>query len=260
MRFLRELGSFYARVARTYFSWSPTLILLALFVFVPLGLLDTFTTTTDIQALDVDSAIKVAALVGLIGALTTTSLLGEVFYSGAIAISLTHPADEEAPSLRQIARRIDYRRLILVDLVYVAIVVIGLFLLVVPGLLALVWLALAGPVSEIEERGVRDSLRRSYRLVRGRFWLAFLIVVPVSVLGNSIGEGLAHLVHDAFGDAFVANWMAESLASIVLSPVFAIAAVLLTLDRIAAVDGRAPALNPRPAPTSAPTDPAPADA
>ncbi len=255
MSFLRELGSFYARIARTYLSWSPTLIALALFVFIPLGLLDAFTSTTDVQSLNIDSAIKVAALVGLIGALATTSLLGEVFYSGAIAISLTHPADQPAPSLRQIARQVDYRRLILVDIAYVALVVIGLFLLVVPGVLAFVWLALAGPVVEIEKRGVRESLRRSYQLVRGRFWFVFLLLAPIELVGDSIGEGLAHFVHDALGDTFVANWMAESLANVVLSPVFAIAAVLLTLDRIAAVDGSAPALNARPRASSDP-DPA----
>ena len=49
-------------------------------------------------------------------AITTTGLLGEVFYSGAVALSLTHPEHEQPPPLRELARRINYGRLIVVDL------------------------------------------------------------------------------------------------------------------------------------------------
>ena len=41
-------------------------------------------------------------------ALVTTGLLGEVFYTGAVAISLTHPHDGKPPSLREIAGMVDY--------------------------------------------------------------------------------------------------------------------------------------------------------
>ena len=225
-------------------------MLLAVAVFLPLGLIDALSTELDVDALDLDSGIKVAALVAAIGALTATSLIGEVFYSGAIAISLTHPADERPPGLRQIARRIDYGRLIAVDLLYVLIVVVGMLLLFVPGRLAFVFLGLAGPVVEIEKRSVGGALKRSFQLVRGHFWLVFWIFVPIEVGGDAIGETLGHLVHDALGDSFFATWMAESVSNIVLSPVFAIAAVLLTLDLIARKDGEAPALNPKPAPAA----------
>jgi hypothetical protein len=48
----------------------------------------------------------------------------------------------------------------------------------------------------------------------------------------------------------LAGWLAESLSNIVLSPLFAIAAVLLTIDLIAAKDGDGPRLNSAPAPAS----------
>lgn len=248
MGFLRRLGTFYARIGKTYFRWSPVLMLLAVVVFLPLGLVDALSTELDVDALDLDSGIKIAALVAATGALTATSLLGEVFYSGAIAISLTHPAEERPPSLLQIARRIDYGRLIAVDLVYVLIVVAGMILFLVPGVLAFVFLGLAGPVVEIEKRSIGGALKRSYELVRGHFWLVFWIFVPIEIGGDAIGESLGHLVHDALGHSFFATWMAESVSNIVLSPVFAIAAVLLTLDLIARRDGSAPELNPKPAP------------
>lgn len=249
MSFLRGLGSFYARIGRTYFHWSPVLMLLAVLVFLPLGLVDALSAELDVDSLDLDSGVKIAALVAAVGALTATSLIGEVFYSGAIAISLTHPADERPPSVLEIARRIDYRRLIAVDLIYVAIVVVGMILFVVPGALAFVFLGLSGPVVEIEKRSVRGALTRSFQLVRGKFWLVFWILVPIEIVGDAIGEWLADLIHEALGETFFATWMAEAVSNVVLSPIFAIAAVLLTLHLIARKDGAAPALNPKPVPS-----------
>jgi hypothetical protein len=246
--FLRRLGSVYARIGRVYWSWLPTLLLLAVIVFLPLGLIDAISTELDVESMDLDSGIKIAALIGAIGALTATSLLGEVFYSGAIAIGLTHPENERPPGLREMARRINYKRLILIDLIYVLLVVVGLLAFVVPGALAFVYFGLAGPVVEIEKRTVRDALRRSVSLVRGSFWLVFLVLVPIEVVGDGIGEFCGHQVHDLLGDSFFATWIAESVATSIFSPLFAVAVVLLTLDLIKRKDGSAPTLNRRPGP------------
>jgi hypothetical protein len=249
---VRKLGSIYGRIARTYWSWAPSLLLLAAIVFLPLGLLDSISAELNVDSLDFDSGIKIAALVGALAALTTTSLIGEVFYSGAIAIFLTHPEHERPPSILEIARRIDYRRLIAVDLVYVVIVVVGLLLLFVPGVLAFVWFGLAGPVVEIEKRSVRGALRRSCSLVRGNFSIVALVLIPIEIAGDAGGDFLAAVVHAAIGHSFVATWLADSVANIFLTPVFAVAAVLLTLDLIAARDGSGPRLNPTPEPAPAP--------
>jgi hypothetical protein len=250
MSFLHRVASLYGRIGRTYWSWAPSLLLLAVIVFLPLGLIDALSSSLDIDSLDLNG-IEIAALVAAISALTATSLIGEVFYSGAIAISLTHPQHEHPPSLREVARRLDYRRLIAVDLLYVLIVVVGMLLFFVPGVAAFVYLGLAGPVIEIEGRSVRGALARSWRLVRGRFWTVFAVFVPIELVGDAIGESAGHLVHDLLGDTFLATWLAESVANFIFSPIFAVAAVLLTLDLIAEQDGEAPGLNPRPAPAAA---------
>jgi hypothetical protein len=245
----RQLASIYGRIARTYWSWGPTLLLLAAIVFLPLGLLDSISAQLNVDSVDLDSGVKVAALVAAVGALTATSLVGEVFYSGAIAIFLTHPEHERPPSLREIARRIDYGRLILVDLAYVAIVAVGLLLLFVPGVLAFVWLGLAGPVIEIEKRTVRGALGRSVSLIRGSFWLVLLVLGPIEVVGDTGGKLLGAVVHGILGHSFLGTWLGEAVANVFLTPIFAVAAVLLTLDLIAARDGRAPKLNRTPEPT-----------
>lgn len=248
MSFPRRLAATYERVWRTYRSWAPSILALALVVFLPLALLDALTMNVELDSLDLTSGIKVAALALAVGVVTATGLIGEVFFSGAIAISLTHPHGEEPPSLREIARRLRYGRLIAVDLLFVAIVAVGLLLGLVPGVLAFVWLGLAGPIVEIEERTAFGALRRSLQLVRGHFWLVFWVLVPVELGGDAIGGGLATLVHELFGHTFVATWLAEAASDIVLSPVFAVAAVLLTVDAIAARDGEAPPLHSAPAP------------
>lgn len=233
----RRLATTYGRIWRTYRSWAPSILPLALIVFLPLGLLDAVTMNVELDSLNVTNGIKIAAVVLAVGVVTATGLLGEVFFSGAIAVSLTHPRAENSPSLREIARRLNYSRLIAVDLLFVAIVAVGLVLGLIPGILAFVWLALAGPVVEIEERTAVGALKRSLQLVRGNFWLVLLVLAPIQIAGDAIGSGLAALVHGLFGHTFVATWLAESLADVALSPLFAVAAVLLTVDLIAHKDG-----------------------
>ncbi|HEY5941497.1 MAG TPA: hypothetical protein VIT89_01375 [Solirubrobacterales bacterium] len=248
MTFLRRLAATYRRIGSTYWSWASSILLLAVVVFVPLGLLNALTMNIELDSLDITNGIKLAAFALAVGVVTATGLIGEVFFSGAIAISLTHPHGEDPPPMREIARRLKYGRLILVDLAFVAIVAIGLILGVIPGVLAFVWLALAGPLVELEGCSASGALRRSLRLVRGDFWLVFWVLAPIEIAGDAIGGALAALVHHLLGHTFVATWLAESLADAALAPIFAVAAVLLTVDRLAAKEGSAPPLHAAPAP------------
>ncbi len=243
----RRLASIYARIGRTYLRGAPALLLLALAVFLPLGLLDALATEVNVDSLNLTNGIQVAAIAAAVAAVTVTGLLGEVFYSGAVAVSLTHPEHEEPPPILEVARRLDYRRLILVDIAYVGMVIVGLLLLVVPGVLVFVWFGLSGPIVEIEARSVRGALARSASLVRHNFWLVFLVLAPVEIVGDVLAELAAGLVHDLLGHSLFATWMAETASNIVFTPVFAVAAVLLTLDLIAARGENAPAPNPAPA-------------
>jgi hypothetical protein len=234
---LRKLISTYTRIGRTYCAKAPSLLLLAALVFIPVGFLDALTAGADVDSLDPSSLLRIVAIVGAVAAITMTGLLGEVFYSGTVAVSLTHPAHEKAPSIAAVARQLDYRRLILVDIVYVAFVIVGLLAFFIPGILVFVWFGLSGPVVEIEGRTVFGALRRSASLVRHNFWLVFLVLAPVELAGDAISELVGHLVHGVLGDSFFATWVAESASNIAFTPVFAVAAVLLTLDLIASKDG-----------------------
>jgi hypothetical protein len=239
VKFLRKLGSFYSRIGQTYVSKAGSLLVLAAVIFVPVGFLDAFTTGIEIKSLDPGSLIKLAATIGAVAAITMTGLLGEVFYSGAVAVSLTHPAHEKPPTIREVSRRLDYRRLILVDIAYVALVILGLLAFFIPGILVFVWFGLAGAVVELEGRPVIAALRRSASLVRHNFWLVFCVLAPVELLGDAFGELVGHLVHGALGDSFFATWLSESVANVAFTPVFAIAVVLLAIELIAAKEASA---------------------
>jgi hypothetical protein len=236
----RRVGGTYAGLARVYRDWWKAILLLGIVVFVPLGLVDAAANQIDVESLDIDSGIEVFALIATAGAVTTTGLLGEVFFAGAISLSLTHPEGDRPPSLKHLARRISYVRLILLDIAYVVIVALGLILAVVPGVAAFVLLGLAGPAVELEHRTVRGALGRSFRLVRSDFWLVFWVLIPIEIAGDALGDFAEQLSHHLLGESFFSTWLSESVTNILLSPVFAIAAVLLATRLITAVDGSGP--------------------
>jgi hypothetical protein len=242
----RDAPALYVRIVRTYFNWAGSLLPLAVFVFVPLGLIHAVPVHYDATHLDLKGAIDVFVLVLAIVALGATGLIGEVFYAGAVAIALTHPHDGEPPSLREVARMINYKRLIAVDLLYVLVVAAGLAAFFLPGIALYVYLGLAAPVVEIERRGVRAAFARSFHLVRGHFWIVAAILIPLEVAGDAITNAAIHLAHVLLGDTLFAEWLADTSTNILFTPFYAVAAVLLTVDLIKDRDGIAPRLHSDP--------------
>jgi len=246
---LSPLGA-YARIGRAYLRWARFLLTLGLIVFVPVGFVHSLAVEADIGSLDFGGVVVLLGLAAALVVLVVTGLLGEVFYTGAVAASLTHTHEGRPPTLREIARAIDYGRLIAVDLIYGAAVAIGTLLLVVPGILAFVWLALAAPVIEIERRGVRDSLRRSVQLIRGRFWLVLVVLFPIEVVGEAVTAVATGIAHDLVGDrTFISHWLADVLSNLAFTPFYAVAAVILTVALIHEKDGSGPPLRVAPAPS-----------
>jgi hypothetical protein len=225
----------YGRIFRTYYERAPSLLALGAVVFIPLGLLDSLVLQLDAGS-GIEGGFALAGLVAFALAQSGTSLIGEVFYSGAVAISLTQSEDGRAPSMREVARRIAYRRLIVVDLLFALICFLGFLALILPGFIFFIWFGLAGPVVEIEGRRVRAAFRRSRELVRGRFWRVLAVLLPVEIVGDGLSNGLTAVVHHALGGSVLGGWIADSAANILVTPLYAIGAVLLTVQLIAEKD------------------------
>jgi hypothetical protein len=227
-----ELVSTYIRIGRTYVRWAPSLLLLALVVFVPLGLVHAITVNAEIGSIGFSAGFEVLAVAAAVIALAATGLIGEVFYAGAVAISLTHPRDGRPPSLREIAGMVNYGPLIAIDLIYGALVAVGLAAFLAPGVLAFVWLGLAAPVVEIEHTGIRAAFARSVRLVRGRFWLVALVLIPIELLGDGLTDLIVGMTHNLLGSELLCEWLADLLSNVAFTPFYAVACVLLTVDLI----------------------------
>jgi hypothetical protein len=227
-----ELLSIYARIWRTYAGWAPALLLLAAVVFVPLGLVHALTIEAEIGSFDFGGGLKLVALGAAVFALAATGLVGEIFYTGAVAIFLTRPHDGRPPSLRKLAGMVSYGPLIAIDLIYGALVAAGFAAFIVPGVLVFVWLGLAAPIVEIERHGIPAAFSRSVRLVRGRFFVVAAVLIPIELIGDSLTDLATGFAHGLLGSELLCHWLIDTLANVAFTPFYAVAAVLLTVDLI----------------------------
>jgi hypothetical protein len=229
----------YGQTLRTYWRQAGFLMLLGAVVFIPLSLLDALAD----KAQEIDTGevtdFEFAALIAGLSAQGVTSLLGELFYSGAVAVTL---ADESRTrrSLREVSRRLSYGRLIAVDLLYAAVVAVGLDAFVIPGVVLFTAFALAGPVVELEEVSVMGAFARSWALVRGHFWQVLAVLVPITLVSAVLSVVLLATLPPILGSHFLSDWIGEAASSIALSPFYAVAAVLITLQLSRRVRGTAP--------------------
>ena len=120
--------------------------------------------------------------------------------------------------------------LIVVDVLFAVVVALGLDAFVVPGIVAYTGFALAGPLVELEGVGVKAAFVRSWTLVRARFWTVFAVIVPITVVSAVLSVLLLDALPPILGSHFLSDWISEAASSIVLSPFYAVAAVLITLE------------------------------
>lgn len=224
--------SIYVRIWRTYWRWAPSLLLLAVVVFIPLGAIHALTLEAHLGSFDLSGGLHLLAIFGAVLVLAVTGLVGEVFYTGAVSILLTHPRDGQAPSLREIAGMVKYGPLIAIDLLYGFGFAVGTILFVIPGALFFVWFGLTAPVVEIEHRGIRAAFRRSVELVRHKFWIVALVLIPIEIVGDVLTRLATEATHGIVGSEFICEWLADVLSNIAFTPFYAVAAVLLTVDLI----------------------------
>lgn len=133
----------------------------------------------------IPASILVSALAGLIVSVTGAQVVAGVatVYAGALA--------QGRDGRGELAGRLRGRwpALLAVAVVVGVLVSLGLMLLVVPGVLAYLVLALAASVVAMERSGLSDSLRRSAALSRGhrgRIFGALALALLISTVGGAI--------------------------------------------------------------------------
>jgi hypothetical protein len=134
----------------------------------------------------------VAALLGAVLDVWLAAILGALvsliafFWLQAALVKAVEDVRDGRPDL-SLAETFDLARQHLASVIVAAIlaglgIVLGLILLIVPGLVLLTWWAVIIPVVVLENRSAGESFTRSRELVRGYGWGVFGVIVLVILL------------------------------------------------------------------------------
>jgi hypothetical protein len=161
------------------------------------------------------------------------SMAGVVVYAGILdKVVGAHLHGHPDLSVREIWRVLPLRRLLWADVLFAIVTVVGLALFVIPGVIVFTGFALVGPVITIEDRSVVSAFRRSWNLVRPRFWLTLLLVtVPVQV-----EQVVLHAIHytEVFEHPLVPAFLLNGMLGAVIGSIVGLVEVVLTYDLISA--------------------------
>jgi hypothetical protein len=128
-------------------------------------------------------------------------------------------------------------QLLLVGLVAGIGIVIGLFLIIVPGLFLLTIWFVAAPVVVLERPGVFAALGRSRELVRGNGWQVFGVILVVYVLFGVVSfiiEGIADSAGSGIGI------VVRVIVGVLTAPLLALAASVLYFELRGSATTKAP--------------------
>lgn len=236
----RGIGDILTTAFEVYKANAAKLIVIVAIVVVPLALLgsvlqnvvfDAETREVTIGGRTIDTVVGSRSFFAAMAAATVTGVLAIImaavlqavtFRAGAQAV-IGDPVDAEA------SYRYGFRRLgsvILIAILVGIIVFIGFLLLVIPGIVAWVFLSVAVPALVVENRRGTDALSRSFKLVSGSFWHALGTVLITAIITGVIGS----IVGAIGGSNVILSWIFTSIGQIITVPFTALVVVILYLD------------------------------
>ncbi len=116
-------------------------------------------------------------------------------------------------------------------------IVLGLILLIVPGLYLLTRWALIAPVIVLERRSAGEAFSRSAEIVRGNGWSVFGLIV-MTIIGAALARGAVRILF-SWLPGFLDAWLGGVIANSLVVPFVAVAWTLAYYHLMGA--GRAPA-------------------
>lgn len=210
-----DIGQVISRVFEIYVDQAPVLMPAAAVVFLITGILG--------AVLVLISAFL--AIVWLILSLVATTL-----FTGMVVELVADVQDgKRDASAGQLLRAVTpvLWQLILVGVVAGVGVLVGLVLLVVPGLFLITIWAVAAPVVVLERPGGVRALGRSRELVKGHGWEVFAVLL-VFVVGVTLISGVVELTAASAGAA--AGLVARVIMGVLTAPLSALAAAVLYFE------------------------------
>ncbi len=172
-----SVGKVIRRVLAVYASRGPVVILVALTISLTVAVLDTLV-----------DGVRVVGLLAI-----PINVVGDALVTGMVVALVADMQDSRGDAgVKQLAGAVRpvLGRLIVVSFVAGVGAFIGLFLLVVPGLVLLTIWAIAAPVVVLEHPPCLRALGRSRDLVHGNGWRVFAVVFVPSILVLAINTAL----------------------------------------------------------------------
>lgn len=209
-----DVGAVFERVLSTYAQNWRVLIGGALLLFAPVALLA-----------GLAAASESAGLVLLVAGLL---VIGSIWYQGMVVETVRDFQDGTLDaSIGQLFRSVMpvIGTLFLAGILAAIGIVIGLLLLIVPGLILLTMWSVVAPVIVIERRGVGAAFSRSRELVRGNGWQVFGVIVAMFAIQLMLSIVIGTL--GAVGDSVAWNGLLQLIQSLVVAPLWALAAATL---------------------------------
>jgi hypothetical protein len=210
-----DVGAVARRTFQIYVDQAPVLMPAAAVVFAISGVLRVVLT----------SASPGLGLLGLLISLVATTLFTGMVVELVADVQDSRRAASAGRLLRAVMPVLG--QLLLVGIAEGVGVLVGLILLVIPGLILLTVWAVAAPVVVLERPGGLRALGRSRELVRGNGWNVFavilLLVLLVAVLTAALELGVA-------AASATAGLVVMVVLGILAAPVSALAAAVLYFD------------------------------
>jgi hypothetical protein len=235
----RGLGDILSTAFEVYKANAAKLIVIVAIVVIPLALLTSLfanvvfeveTTTVEIGGRPVTTVASqgvftslIAAAIGAVIAFVMGFVLQAAVTRAAAQAVIGDPVDAEA------SYRYGFKRLgsvILVSLLVGLILLGGFILLIIPGIIFLVFLAVTIPALVVENKRGTDALGRSWNLVKGAFWHVLGTIVVAGII-VSLVSGIISAIG---GDNFLVSWIFTSIGQIITVPFSALVSVILYLD------------------------------
>ena len=198
---------------------------LALAIFIPLGLLGT------LDAWYVQGATESANFERIVAGaiISSTTLVGTLVYAGAVASALVHAGPDFEPTFGWVLRTTRWRTIIAIDILFSIAVVIGLVLLIVPGIILYARWVLAAPIADIDRIGIRAAFHRSTAESKGHRIAIVTLLLALSIATGVLQSGISTLADD-LGSTFAVEWTASLLSQIIVDPPYALLAVAFVLE------------------------------
>jgi hypothetical protein len=185
-----------ALAARLYARFLPVIVVLATILFGIAGLVEYLAElwSEHVESIAPNLLGALESLPFLFTSFVAIALLvlAEPLFAGLLDKEL-HPAVEggAALPLRRLLAEFPFARVILTDLLLLVVVLVGLILLLVPGLVAYTLLGLAVPLVVAEDLRPVAAFRRSFALLRRNRVVALMLVLLPTVVAELLGEWLS---------------------------------------------------------------------